>query len=595
MEKVKLLDMVKEGQSYAAVARHYGMNESTIRYIKKDEKNIRATAAVSINQAAKRVVSSRNKNIVRMETALAIWIQDCRKKSITLDGNTIRTQAKKLYDTFANQGGSEGGSAAAEQSDSDNPDQPSSTSGGFSASKGWFDRFQKRYQLKSVSLQGEAASADKEAAARYTNETFKSIIEEGGYQPVQVFNMDETGLFWKRMPKRTYIMKEEARAPGFKAYKDRVTLVMCGNAAGFMIKPALIYKAKNPRALKNKNKNQLPVHWMHNSKAWMTKVLTTEWFHNCFIPAVKVYLAQLGIAFKVLLLMDNAGGHAMDLSYEGVQVEFLPPNTTSLIQPMDQGVIRAFKALYTRNSLNHLVESMNNDENFNLKDYWRNYTIATCLENIQKALKEMKKETVHACWKKLWPDIIHNYEGFSPDEVHHSAVDKAIRLAKLLGGEGFQDMTQDDVNDLIETHSAPLTDEDLTELTKSASEEEVEEQEEEEEDEGLSIERLGRVVRTANDLKQMLAEWDPDMVRSLQFQNSIDGAIQVYKNLLAQKKKHAQQLSITMFFPKQKKAASTPSTSTATSDVELEVLEQQEDNPPTPEEAPAEPAPSEEQ
>lgn len=419
--------MIKEGQSYAAVGRHYGMNESTIRYIKKDEKNIRATAALSINQAAKRVVSSRNKNIVRMETALAIWIQDCRKKSITLDGNIIRTQAKKLYDTFANQGGSgsEGGAATAEQSDTDNPDQPSSTgtssSGDFSASKGWFDSFQKRFQLKSVSLQGEAASADKEAAARYTNETFKSIIEEGGYQPVQVFNMDETGLFCKRMPKWTYIMKEEARAPGFKAYKDRVTLVMCGNAAGFMIKPALIYKAKNPRALKHKNKNQLPVYWMHNPKAWMTKRLTTEWFHNCFIPAVKVYLAELGLDFKVLLLMDNAGGHAMDLSYEGVQVEFLPPNTTSLIQPMDQGVIRAFKALYTRNSLNHLVESMNNDEKFNLKDYWRNYTIATCLENIQKALKEMKKETLHACWKKLWPAIIDDYEGFSPDEVHHSA------------------------------------------------------------------------------------------------------------------------------------------------------------------------------
>uniref|UniRef100_A0A671X4X5 DDE-1 domain-containing protein n=1 Tax=Sparus aurata TaxID=8175 RepID=A0A671X4X5_SPAAU len=43
--------------------------------------------------------------------------------------------------------------------------------------------------------------------------------------------------------------------------------------------------------------------------------------------------------------------HADDLSYDGVQIEFLPPNTTSLIQPMDQGIIRAFKALYTRNIL----------------------------------------------------------------------------------------------------------------------------------------------------------------------------------------------------------------------------------------------------
>lgn len=43
--------------------------------------------------------------------------------------------------------------------------------------------------------------------------------------------MDETGLFWKRMPSRTFIMQEEAKSPGFKAQKNRLTLVMCGNAA----------------------------------------------------------------------------------------------------------------------------------------------------------------------------------------------------------------------------------------------------------------------------------------------------------------------------------------------------------------------------
>ena len=43
-EKVKLLDMLKEGRSFAAVARHYGVNESTVRCIKKDEANIRKTA-----------------------------------------------------------------------------------------------------------------------------------------------------------------------------------------------------------------------------------------------------------------------------------------------------------------------------------------------------------------------------------------------------------------------------------------------------------------------------------------------------------------------------------------------------------------------
>ncbi|XP_068227868.1 tigger transposable element-derived protein 1-like [Palaemon carinicauda] len=107
-----------------------------------------------------------------------------------------------------------------------------------------------------------------------------------------------------------------------------------------MLKPGLIYKSLNPWALKNKNKALLPVYWMSNKKAWITKTLKLDWFVNCFIPPVKLFLAENGLPFKVLLLMDSAGGHATDLHYDGIQVEFLPPNTTSIIQPMDQGGIR---------------------------------------------------------------------------------------------------------------------------------------------------------------------------------------------------------------------------------------------------------------
>ena len=60
--------------------------------------------------------------------------------------------------------------------------------------------------------------------------------------------------------------------------------------------------------------------------------------------------------------MDNAGGHPVDLYHEGVQIEFLPPNTTSLLLPMYQGVIRAFKALYAGNCLQQLVDAMDEEE-----------------------------------------------------------------------------------------------------------------------------------------------------------------------------------------------------------------------------------------
>jgi hypothetical protein len=57
-----------------------------------------------------------------------------------------------------------------------------------------------------------------------------------------VFNVDETGLYWKEMPDRTYVSIEEKTAPGFKAAKDRLTLLLGGNAEGdFKLKPLVLY------------------------------------------------------------------------------------------------------------------------------------------------------------------------------------------------------------------------------------------------------------------------------------------------------------------------------------------------------------------
>ncbi|PVD24666.1 hypothetical protein C0Q70_15151 [Pomacea canaliculata] len=67
----------------------------------------------------------------------------------------------------------------------------------FVASRGWFMRFKDRAHFHNIKGQGEAASADEKAATEFPNELAK-IIEECGYCAQQVFNVDETGLFWKR-------------------------------------------------------------------------------------------------------------------------------------------------------------------------------------------------------------------------------------------------------------------------------------------------------------------------------------------------------------------------------------------------------------
>ncbi|GFT45984.1 HTH CENPB-type domain-containing protein [Nephila pilipes] len=87
---------------------------------------------------------------------------------------------------------------------------------------------------------GEASSGDIKATENFIK-VFEKLISEEGYLPQQVFNCDETGLFWKKMSRRMFITAEVKSLPGHKAMKDRLTLALCANAIGdFKIKPLLV-------------------------------------------------------------------------------------------------------------------------------------------------------------------------------------------------------------------------------------------------------------------------------------------------------------------------------------------------------------------
>ncbi|UYV73113.1 PMPCA [Cordylochernes scorpioides] len=207
------------------------------------------------------------------------------------DGHLIKMKALKFYKELKE----------SEPSTSSRESNPQ-----FSASTGWLTGFIKRHSFHNLKIKGEVASADEEAARKYPEKLAK-IIKDGGYCAHQIFNAEETGLFWKKMPTRTYIAKSEKNASGFKAAKDRVTLLLCSNASGDrMLKPLLVNRSLKPRALKGKDLNTLPVHWMANKKAWVTTAIFTEWFNKCFVPEVENYMKEMGLEFKILLILDNA-------------------------------------------------------------------------------------------------------------------------------------------------------------------------------------------------------------------------------------------------------------------------------------------------
>ena len=246
----------------------------------------------------------------------------------------------------------------------------------FKASDGWLCRFKTRYNIKGENLHGESGSVDMQIVGAWKQQHTDLLNE---YHPRDIFNVDETGLGWKCTPKKSLVFKDE-KARGMKLSKERLTILFCCSALGKKLEPIVIGKSKNPRSFKKK---KIPVQYESNKTSWMTTKIFTEW--------LKQFDAKMQSENrKFLLLLDNAPVHPVNLNFSNIRLLFFPRNSTSVIQPLDQGIIRSFKSSYRFKLSMHLLSFKEIDAideasgKFNLLDAmhwisqsWEDVTIAT--------------------------------------------------------------------------------------------------------------------------------------------------------------------------------------------------------------------------
>ena len=108
----------------------------------------------------------------------------------------------------------------------------------FTACNGWFSRFCSRYDLRRVILRGEAGDVD---LSIHQNDLIDLRVKLSSYKPDHIFNMDETGLFFRALPNSLYarsrvVTAKNVRGSKKMVAKDRLTLVVCANASGVCVK-----------------------------------------------------------------------------------------------------------------------------------------------------------------------------------------------------------------------------------------------------------------------------------------------------------------------------------------------------------------------
>ena len=315
--KLKLIEEVEKGtKSKAELCREHGIAQSSLSTILKDKDKIRA----AVNQGTRQLKKQRTSTYPDVDKALLIWFQQARSMYVPISGPILIEKGEQL---------------AQELGHTD-----------CKLSGGWLDRFKQRHGIVFKTMSGEAASA-KDIDTSEWEATLQKILED--YNPRDIFNADETGLFYKCLPSKSLTFQGQA-CSGQKAPKERVSLLCAANMDGSeKLQLLMIGKFGQPRCFKSIR--TLPVTYRHNKKAWMTSSLFTEWVQK----QDRRFLMQ---GRSVALVLDNCSAHPQVISgLRAITMFFLPPNTTSRLQPCDQGIIKNFKTIYRKLVLQKFISS----------------------------------------------------------------------------------------------------------------------------------------------------------------------------------------------------------------------------------------------
>ena len=208
-------------------------------------------------------------------------------------------------------------------------------------------RTKKQLQIESVRVNGATTEVIKKWFQNMALPYIKSV------KPENRWNMDEAGIMEGigdnglvvGSAERRFIQK---KTPGSKAW---TSFIECISALGQSVSPLVIFKGKTVQQQWYETELHRYKGWKFTAteNGWTSDDTAVEWLQKIFIPKT----APRDPSEVRLLVLDGHGSHETDdFMWEcysnNIQLLFLPPHTSHVLQPLDLAVFSPLKTYYRK-------------------------------------------------------------------------------------------------------------------------------------------------------------------------------------------------------------------------------------------------------
>ena len=228
-------------------------------------------------------------------------------------------------------------------------------------------------------------------------------------------------MFFRALKRKTFVVKGSDCAGG-KRSKERITVALCASMTWEKLTPLVIGKSRQPRSFNGLDASKLPVNYEFNKKAWMNSGIFESW-----IKSVDRKMRRQGR--KILLFVDNALSHPK-CKLDNVKLSF-PPNTTSKIQPMDQGIIQAMKLKFHKRQSRRILSDMDKNKDMCSSELLKLVTVLDAIYWLKSSWDEVESSTIERCFQKCGFKLSDNEDVELSDETSDINEDIPLRLVGL--------------------------------------------------------------------------------------------------------------------------------------------------------------------